>query len=156
MECAVVVADSQFVQLSIGRNRHIHGDDERLGEEELIGCAGKYDRRVERVEQDRLPVKLDHHGRDPGAAEPGFDLGSGQLWIAALIELVLEGAIRISPAEQADPDRDRRRLDLDAGSLENAVGWMGRCGRVGKDDRDGDRREQADQGLLLFLTWLDD
>jgi hypothetical protein len=96
-----------------------------LGEEKLTGRTIERGSRVQGVEQDRLAIQLDRDRRDPVSPEPRFDLGRREFRIAALIELILQRAVGFAAAEQTDPDRDRGRLDLDAGPLEDAVGGMG-------------------------------
>jgi len=129
MERGVVVADQKRVLLAIGRDRHRESDDQRLGEEDHLGSALERRRRIERVEEDRVAVELDADRRDPPPLQPARQLGIGDGRVAALIELVLERAVRLDPAEQAEPDRERRRLDLDTRSLQHTIGRMGGNGR---------------------------
>jgi hypothetical protein len=79
--------------LAIGRNRRRHRDDQRLGEEDRLGCALERRRRIQRIEKDRIAVDLDVDRRYPRPLEPPRQFGFGDGRVAALIELVLERAV---------------------------------------------------------------
>ena len=111
---------------AVERNWHGDGHEHGIGQKEPIRFAGEAsgDRRI--VERHRCTVDLNRHGRYPGEAQPGRDLSRGKGRITTLVNLGLQGAIGLDPAEEADPDRDRRGLHFDAGVLQHAVCLMRR------------------------------